>query len=76
MALKQSGLLILEEFYYSELKHQSSSPKTTDLLYDLPTLIDDFESLRILEALEDLSYLDEGPRHLGLGDIVRWGIVA
>ena len=71
VALKPGGLIILEAFHHSQLKYQSGGPKTTDLLYDLDALLDDFQTLQILEAFDGLCYLDEGARHSGLGHIVR-----
>jgi len=71
LALKSGGLFILEAFHHSQLKYQSGGPKTTDLLYDLESLMGDFQSLQILEAFDGLCYLDEGNRHSGLGHIVR-----
>jgi SAM-dependent methyltransferase len=70
-ALKPGGLFILEAFHHSQLKYQSGGPKTTDLLYDLDALLDDFQTLQILEAFDGLCYLDEGARHSGIGHIVR-----
>jgi len=70
-ALKPGGLFILEAFHHSQLKYQSGGPKTTDLLYDLDALVDDFQTLQILEAFDGLCYLDEGARHSGIGHIVR-----
>ena len=71
VALKSGGLFILEAFHHSQLKYQSGGPKTTDLLYDLDALLDDFQTLQILEAFDGLCYLDEGARHSGIGHIVR-----
>ena len=71
VALKPGGLFILEAFHHSQLKHQSGGPKTTDLLYDLDALLDDFRKLKMLEAFDGLCYLDEGARHSGIGHIVR-----
>ena len=71
VALKPGGLFILEAFHHSQLKYQSGGPKTTDLLYDLDALLDDFQTLQILEAFDGLCYLDEGTRHSGIGHIVR-----
>ena len=71
VALKPGGLFILEAFHHSQLKYQSGGPKTTDLLYDLDALLDDFRMLHILEAFDGLCYLDEGARHSGIGHIVR-----
>ena len=71
VALKRGGLFILEAFHYSQLKYQSGGPKTTDLLYDLDVLLDDLQTLQILEAFDGLCYLDEGARHSGVGHIVR-----
>ena len=71
VALKPGGLFILEAFHHLQLKYQSGGPKTTDLLYDLDALLDDFQTLQILEAFDGLCYLNQGIRHLGLGHIVR-----
>ena len=71
VALKPGGLFILEAFHHAQLKYQSGGPKTTDLLYDLDALLDDFQTLQILEAFDGLCYLDEGARHSGIGHIVR-----
>jgi SAM-dependent methyltransferase len=71
VALKPGGLFILEAFHHSQLKYQSGGPKTTDLLYDLDALLDDFQTLQILEAFDGLCCLDEGARHSGIGHIVR-----
>jgi len=71
VALKPGGLFILEAFHHSQLKYQSGGPKTTDLLYDLDALLDEFEAVQILEAFDGLCYLDEGARHSGIGHIVR-----
>ena len=71
VALKPGGLFILEAFHHSQLNYQSGGPKTTDLLYDLDALLDDFQTLQILEAFDGLCYLDEGARHSGIGHIVR-----
>ena len=71
VALKPGGLFILEAFHHSQLKYQSGGPKTTDLLYDLDALLDEFQAVQILEAFDGLCYLDEGARHSGIGHIVR-----
>ena len=71
VALKSSGLFILEAFHHSQLKYQSSGPKSIKLLYDLDALPDDFQTLQILEAFDGQCYLDESTRHSVLGHIVR-----
>ena len=71
VALKPGGLFILEAFHRSQLEYQSGGPKTTDLLYDLDALLDDFQKLQILEAFDGLCFLDEGARHSGIGHVVR-----
>ena len=71
IALKPGGLFILEAFHRAQLKYQSGGPKTTNLLCDLDALLDDFQTLQILEAFDGLCYLDEGARHSGIGHIVR-----
>ena len=71
VGLKPGGLFILEAFHRLQLNYQSGGPKTTDLLYDLDALLDDFQTLQILEAFDGLCYLDEGDRHSGIGHVVR-----
>ena len=71
VALKSSGLFILEAFHHLQLKYQSGGPKTNDLLYDLDVLINDFQTLQILDAFDGICYFDEGSRHSGLGHIIR-----
>lgn len=71
VALKPGGLFILEAFHHLQLKYQSGGPKTNDLLYDLDVLINDFQTLQILDAFDGLCYFDEGSRHSGLGHIIR-----
>ncbi len=72
-ALQPGGLFIMEAFHHMQLKnaHASGGPKTIDLLYGLQDLLSDFREMRILDAFEGQTLLDEGPRHQGLGQVVR-----
>ena len=72
VALNSSGLFVLEAFHHSQLKYQSSGPKSTKLHYDLDALPDDFQTVQILEAYDGQCYLDESTRHSVLGHIVRF----
>jgi 2-polyprenyl-3-methyl-5-hydroxy-6-metoxy-1,4-benzoquinol methylase len=72
-AMQPGGLFIMEAFHHMQLKNESASggPKTIDLLYRLEELLSDFSAMRILDAFEGQTLLDEGPRHQGLGQVVR-----
>ena len=72
-ALQPGGLFIMEAFNHMQLQneHTSGGPKTIDLLYGLDDLLSDFRNMRILDAFEGQTLLDEGPRHQGLGQVVR-----
>lgn len=70
-ALEPGGVFILEAFHLRQLGRASGGPKTPDLLYQLDALLDDLKTLSVVEAYEGVCHLDEGPRHQGLGDIVR-----
>ena len=69
--LRARGLFLLEAFHKQQPNYTSGGPKTEDLLYSLDELKDDLQSLKLLDALEGLCYLDEGSRHQGVGHIVR-----
>jgi len=70
-ALQPGGLFIMEAFHHMQLNKPSGGPKTIDLLYRLEDLLSDFREMRILDAFEGQTALDEGPRHQGLGQVVR-----
>lgn len=69
--LRSGGLFILEAFNQQQLGRRSGGPQTTDLLYDIDELLEDFQQLEIVEALTGLCDLNEGDRHKGLGQVVR-----
>lgn len=72
-ALQPGGLFIMEAFHHMQLQNENASggPKTIDLLYAIDDLLSDFREMRILDAFEGQTLLDEGPRHQGLGRVVR-----
>jgi 2-polyprenyl-3-methyl-5-hydroxy-6-metoxy-1,4-benzoquinol methylase len=71
-ALAPRGLLILEAFHPHQVGRHSGGPRTTDMLYDAALIQRDFADLEVLELLEGIVLLDEGPKHQGEGMVVRF----
>lgn len=72
-ALRPGGVLLLEAFHPSQLKHSSGGPKAPEMLYTLQTLREDFAgALTEVLGWEGEVTLDEGPGHHGLAHVTRW----
>ncbi len=71
-ALAPGGILILEAFHPQQVGRHSGGPRTTDMLYDAALIGRDFADLEVLELLEGIVLLDEGPKHQGKGMVVRF----
>ena len=72
-ALRPGGVLLLEAFHPSQLKHISGGPKAPEMLYTLQTLREDFAgALTEVLGWEGEVTLDEGPGHQGLAHVTRW----
>lgn len=72
-ALKPSGLVVLECFHFDQRDkgYSSGGPRARDNLVDMGILTDDFADCEMLELLETVVELDEGPLHQGPGAVVR-----
>lgn len=72
-ALKPSGLVVLECFHFNQhdKEYNSGGPNTRKSLVDMAILTDDFADCEMLELLETVVELDEGPLHQGPGAVVR-----
>ena len=68
-SLAPKGIIILEAFDKEQISRTSGGPKTEDLLYSLDDLVDDFSTLKIIDASKEERFLEEGLLHKG------WAIV-
>lgn len=71
-ALAPGGWLVLEAFARSRGAPTGIAPKDEAVLYDLPEILSTVPDLEVLEALEGRVLLDEGIRHRGEADIIRF----
>lgn len=71
-ALAPGGWFVLEAFGGSGGGVADCGPKDRAVLYDPADIESATQELDVLEALEGRVYLDEGDRHRGLGNIVRF----
>jgi hypothetical protein len=70
-ALRPGGTLIVEAFHPRQIGHPSGGPRSADMMYDADLLREDFAGLEIVELLEGVVHLDEGPKHQGESWVVR-----
>lgn len=72
-ALRPGGLVVLECFHFDQRDkgYASGGPPTRDNLVDSAILIEDFAGCEMLELVETVVDLDEGPSHRGTGAVVR-----
>lgn len=66
------GWLVLEVFAKGPAVHGEPGPKDDAVLYDLPEIESATADLQVIEALEGRVLLDEGVRHRGTGNIIRF----
>jgi SAM-dependent methyltransferase len=70
-SLKPGGYLILEAFNTRQIRNQTGGPKSLEMLYTIPMLIDDFSEIEIMTIDENIINLDHGSLHQGEADIIR-----
>jgi SAM-dependent methyltransferase len=71
-SLGPGGLALVEAFQKGQRERPSGGPKSAPLLYDAPSLAEDFADLATLELLEGTVLLAEGARHRGPAAVVRY----
>jgi hypothetical protein len=71
-ALAPGGWLVLEGFSKAQAKHSGMGPDDPDRLYDLDELYLAAKGLDVVEALAGRVRLDEGTRHQGAAQVVRF----
>ena len=70
-ALSTSGYLILEAFAKEQKNSTSGGPKEEALLYDAPSICNDFQYLHILSCGQKEVELSEGAFHKGKAHVLR-----
>ncbi len=70
-SIRPGGLLVLEAFAKEQLQFKSGGPKEESMLYDAPTLCDDFPFLHLMECGQKEIILEEGPFHTGPAAVLR-----
>lgn len=70
--LKPRGKILIEGFSKKQLGLSSGGPKNTDWLFSAKELEAEFPGLTILLNEEKQRFLDEGPLHQGLAEVVQF----
>ncbi len=70
--LKPGGMLLMEAFNPEQLGNNSGGPKDPDMLYTEEILKIDFDGLKIIMLEKAKITLNEGSRHKGLADVIRF----
>lgn len=71
-ALAPGGWLVVEAFAKAQAAQPTMGPDSPDLLYDLSELRAATPGLTVVEALEGEVHLEEGRRHRGIAQVVRF----
>jgi hypothetical protein len=70
-SLKPGGYMILEAFAREQLQFESGGPKDVALLYDAPSLCNDFQFLHLLSCGQKEVIMDEGAFHKGKAAVLQ-----
>ncbi len=70
-SIKPGGFLVLEAFAKEQIQFQSGGPKDESLLYDAPSICEDFQSLHIMNCEQKDIQLNEGSHHKGNASVLR-----
>ena len=70
-SLKKGGLLFLEAYHKKQINRDTGGPKSSDMLYSLDDLTQDFGEWNIIYSEKMTTHIDEGVFHNGVADIVR-----
>lgn len=70
-SIKPGGYLVFEAYSKEQLQFDSGGPKEEELLYDAPTICQDFPFLHLLQCEQKEVELDEGPFHQGRAAVLR-----
>ncbi|WP_290791622.1 class I SAM-dependent methyltransferase [Flavihumibacter sp. UBA7668] len=70
-SIKPGGFLLLEAFAKEQIEFDSGGPKDEALLYNAPTLCNDFKFLHLLNCEQKELRLKEGEFHSGKAAVLR-----
>jgi hypothetical protein len=70
-SIRSGGYLVLEAFMKEQIEFNSGGPKDISLLYDAPTICQDFPFLHILFCGQREIELDEGDFHKGKASVLQ-----
>lgn len=70
-SIRPGGFLVLEAFAKEQVQLESGGPGDADLLYDAPSLCNDFPFLHLMSCEQKEIILDEGDYHKGKAAVLR-----
>ena len=70
-SIRHGGYLLLEAFAKEQIENNSGGPTDPALLYDAPTLCNDFAFLHVLSCHQKELQLNEGSFHSGAAAVLR-----
>jgi hypothetical protein len=70
-SIRPDGYLLLEAFAKEQIENNSGGPTDPELLYDAPTLCNDFAFLHVLSCHQKELQLNEGSFHSGSAAVLR-----
>ncbi|HEX6335157.1 MAG TPA: class I SAM-dependent methyltransferase [Flavisolibacter sp.] len=71
MSLRPGGFVVLQAFAPEQLEYASGGPTSRELLYDAPSICDDFPFTHILSCGQKEIVLNEGPFHHGSAAVLQ-----
>lgn len=70
-SIKPGGFMVLEAFAKEQAQLESGGPRDVTLLYDAPSLCNDFPFLHMLSCEQKDIFLEEGDYHKGKASVLR-----
>ena len=70
-SIKPGGFMVLEAFAKEQAQLESGGPRDATLLYDAPSLCNDFPFLHMLSCEQKDIFLEEGDYHKGKASVLR-----
>lgn len=70
-SIRSGGFLVFEAFAKEQLEYKTGGPKDPNMLYDAPTICNDFQYLHLLSCGQKEVELNEGPFHKGKAAVLQ-----
>lgn len=70
-SIKPGGFMVLEAFAKEQAQLESGGPRDATLLYDAPSLCNDFPFLHMISCEQKEIFLEEGDYHKGKASVLR-----